>query len=88
MYLGSHLDITEPLVAQTVKHLPAVLGDLGLIPASGRASGEGNGSPLQYSYLENPMDGGACWVTVHRSHKELDTTEQLHFTSLHGSEQG
>ena len=34
-------------------------GDPGLIPGSGRSSGEGNGNPLQYSYLENPMDGGA-----------------------------
>ena len=37
-------------------------GDLGLIPGSGRFPGEGNGNPLQYSCLENPMDGGAwCW---------------------------
>ena len=35
-------------------------GDLGSIPGSGRSSGEGNGNPLQYSCLENPMDGGAC----------------------------
>ena len=34
-------------------------GDLGLIPGSGRSSGEGNGNPLQYFRLENPMDGGA-----------------------------
>ena len=34
-------------------------GDLGLIPGLGRSSGEGNGNPLQYSCLENPMDGGA-----------------------------
>ena len=34
-------------------------GDLGLIPGSGRSPGEGNGNPLQYSCLENPMDGGA-----------------------------
>ena len=34
-------------------------GDPGLIPGSGKSSGEGNGNPLQYSYLENPMDGGA-----------------------------
>ena len=34
------------------------VGDLGLIPGSGRSSGEGNGNPLQYSCLENPMDGG------------------------------
>ena len=40
-------------------------GDLGLIPGLGRSPGEGNGNPFQYSCLENPMDGGACWVTVH-----------------------
>ena len=39
-------------------------GDLGLIPGSGRSPGEGNGSPLQYSCLENPMAGGTCWATV------------------------
>ena len=40
-------------------------GDMGLIPGSGRSPGEGNGNPLQYSGLENPMDGGAWWATVH-----------------------
>ena len=35
-------------------------GDLGSIPRSGRSLGEGNGNPLQYSCLENSMDGGAC----------------------------
>ena len=40
-------------------------GDLGSIPGLGRSPGEGNGNPLQYSCLENPMDGGACWATVH-----------------------
>ena len=40
-------------------------GDLGLIPGSGRSSGEGNGNPLQYSCLENPMDGGIWQATVH-----------------------
>ena len=40
-------------------------GDLGSIPGSGRSSGEGNGAPLQYSCLENPMDRGAWWATVH-----------------------
>ena len=39
-------------------------GDLGLIPGSGRSPVEGNGNPLQYSCLENPMDGGAWWATV------------------------
>ena len=40
-------------------------GNLGSNPGSGRSSGEGNGNPLQYSCLENPMDRGACQVTVH-----------------------
>ena len=40
-----------------VKNLPANAGDAGLIPGSGRYSGGGNGNPLQYSCLENPMDG-------------------------------
>ena len=40
-------------------------GDPGLIPVSGRFPGEGNGNPLQYSCLENPMDRGAWWATIH-----------------------
>ena len=39
--------------------------DLGSIPGLGRSPGEGNGNPLQYSYLENPMDRGAWQATVH-----------------------
>ena len=41
-------------------------GDPGSIPGSGRSPGEENGNPLQYSCLENPMDRGAWWATVHR----------------------
>ena len=41
-------------------------GDLSSVPGSGRSSGEGNGYPLQYSCLENPMDRGAWWATIHR----------------------
>ena len=41
------------------------VGDLGSIPGLGRSPGEGNGNPLQYSCLENSMDGGAWWATVH-----------------------
>ena len=40
-------------------------GDLGSIPGLGRSSEEGTGNPLQYSRLENPMDRGAWWTTVH-----------------------
>ena len=51
-----------------VKNLPANAGDerdVGLLPGSGRSPGEGNGNPLQYSCLNNPMDRGARQATVH-----------------------
>ena len=48
------------------KNPPANAGDVGSIPGLGRSSGEGNGNPLQYSRLGNPMDRGAWWATVHR----------------------
>ena len=47
------------LVAQSLKRLPPMRVDPGSIPGSGRSPGEGNGNPLQYSCLENPMDGEA-----------------------------
>ena len=51
-------------------------GDSGVIPGSGRSPGEGNGNPLQYSCLENPMDKGAWGATVPRVAKESDMTEK------------
>ena len=48
-----------------VKTLPVNVGDLGSIPGLGRSPGEGNSYPLQYSGLENSMDRGAWWATVH-----------------------
>ena len=49
-----------------VKNLPANAEELGSIPGSGRSPGEGNGNILQYSCLENPVDGGAWQATVNR----------------------
>ena len=51
-----------------VKNVPAIAGDEGdtsSIPESGGSPGGGNGNPLQYSCLENPMDKGTWWATVH-----------------------
>ena len=62
----SHFTGASP-VALVVKNLPANAGDIrdaGLIPGPGRSPGEGNGNPLQYSCLENPMDRGAWRATV------------------------
>ena len=50
-----------------VKNLPANVEGMSLITGSGRSPGEGNGNLLQYSCLENPMDGEAWWATVHRA---------------------
>ena len=55
-------------VMLVVKNRPANAGDIRdavSIPGSGRSLGGGHGNPLQYSCLENPMDRGAWWVTVH-----------------------
>ena len=64
-----------------IKNLPANAGDArdtGSTPVLGRSPGVGNGNPLQYSCLENPMDRGAWWVTVHEVVKESDTDEHVH----------
>ena len=63
-----------------VKASACNVGDLGLIPGLGRSPGEGKGNPLQYSCLEDPMDGGAWWATVHRLPKSR--TRLSNFTYL------
>ena len=63
-----------------LKNLPANAGDTrdaSLLPGLGRSPGVGNGNPLQCSCLENSMDRGACWATVHGVAESLITTEQL-----------
>ena len=67
-------------MAQMVK-LPACnAGDPGSIPGWGRSPGEGNGSPLQYSCLENPMDRGAWWAVVHGVEKSWTQLSDFTFT--------
>ena len=67
-----------------VKNMPASAGDtrdMGSIPKSGKSPGEGNGNPLQYSCLENPMDRGVWWATVHGVTNSQTLTEQQEWHS-------
>ena len=67
-------------VVLVVKNPPANGGnlrDVSSVPRSGRACGGGHGNPLQYSFLENPMDRGAWWATVHRVAKSWTKLKQL-----------
>ena len=64
-----------------VKESACSAEDLGSIPVLGASPGEGNGNPLQYSCLENPMDGGAWWATVHGDTKSQ--TRLSEFTFFH-----
>ena len=57
-----------------VKNLSTSGGDMGLVPGPGRSPEVGNDNPLQYSCLENSMDRGAWWSTVHEV-AESDTAE-------------
>ena len=58
------------------------MGDPGSIPELGRSPGEGNGSPRQYSCLENPMDGGAWWATVHRVAKSRTRLSEAQHSTI------
>ena len=60
--------------SSVVKNPPDNAGDTGLIPGSGRSSGERSSNPLQYSCLRNPRDREVSWATVHGVAKVLDTT--------------
>ena len=92
----THCDLTPSLpmtslVAQTVKgRFACNAGDLGSIPGSERSPGEGNGNTLQYSCLENPMDGEAWQATVHGVAKNQtwlsDFTHSLNSLTLHVSD--
>ena len=67
-------------VGSVVKNLPAqagAIGDTGLISGLERSLGRGNGNPLQYSCLGNPMDRGAWWATVHRVTKSQTQLKRL-----------
>ena len=61
-----------------LKSLFANAGDVGSIPGLGRSPGQGNGNPLLYAWLENPMDRGAWWATVHGVTESITTQPSEH----------
>ena len=93
---SSHEDHTTVLpgasqVALVVKNLSASAEDrrgVGSILGWGRSPGGGNGNPFQYSHLENPMDRGAWWATVHRVIKSWTRLKQLSMQSTHSPARG
>ena len=71
-----------------VKNLPADTGDAGSVPGLGRSPGVGNGNPLQYSFLENSMDRGTWWATVHgvaKSQTQLSDYHTIHSSEVYDS---
>ena len=76
--LGSSSELPKWAV---IKNIPANvedIRDMGLIPGSGRSPGIRNNNPSQYSCLDNSMDKGASWATVHGVTRESDTTKHAH----------
>ena len=71
-----------------VKNPPANAGDVGLTPGLGRSPGVGNGNPLQYSCLGNPMDRGAWWATVHSIAKSRTRLSTHTFLAPQGVSKG
>ena len=92
-YKSTSHALRASLVAQVVKASACNAGDPGLISGWGRSPGEGNGNPLQYSCLENSMDGGAWEATVHGVAKSGTRLSDFTFTfsclslkAFHGSQ--
>ena len=73
LFLLSEITYDSEIKWCLLKNSPAIAGDVGSIPGSGRSPREGNGNPLQYSCLGGSMDRGAWWATVHGI-TELDIT--------------
>ena len=85
MELGSYRGFPGGSAIKNLSDNAGDARDAGSISGWGRAPGVGNGNPLQYSCLGNPVDRGAWWATVPGIAKELDRTEQLSLNSTTGS---
>ena len=80
--LATEQQICQPGLPRELKNLPANAGDSGdldSIPGLGRSPGEGNAYPLQYSYMDNPMDRGTWQATVHGVSKSRTQLSDRHF---------
>ena len=78
------METCAPQAALVVKNLPAkaeAARDVGSTPGSGRSPGGGNGNPLQYSCLENPMDRGIWQAIVHGVTKQVDKIEHTWYST-------
>ena len=65
LWIGCQISRNGPALGSDAKLSTCNVGDPGSIPESGRSPKEGNGNPVHYSCLENPMDKGAWWATAH-----------------------
>ena len=83
MILGAQLTSQVALVVKNLPDNAEDVGDAGLIPGSGRSLGEGNGTPLQYSCLENPHGQRSLVGYSPQGGKESDTTEHIYPSLLH-----
>ena len=84
----ARMGASQVALYQVVKNLPANAGDVrdsGLIPELGRSPGGGNGNPLHYSCLENPMERGAWWATVSIVHRVAKSWTRLKWVNMHMS---
>ena len=79
-----HGDFPGGTVVKNSLAKAGIAGDAGSIPGSGSSPGVGNGNPLQYSYLENSMDRGVWWATVHGLEKGWTrmSTQHTHTNTL------
>ena len=85
------LHLCKPQEALVIKNLPAIAEDIrgwGSIPRLGRSPGGGNGTPLQYSCLEKPMDRGAWWAAVHGVRKSRTRLKGLRHTQAQSGRSG
>ena len=82
VFIAVHFSFLGFSGGSELKESACIAGDLGSIPGSGRSHGEGNDNPLQYPFLENPMDEGAWWATVHEVAKSQTRLNNFTFSFL------